>query len=861
MCRAPTTRANASDTETPSAFATSDYVALEARPPAQPLSTARTKRSTRRSQQQEARPQPRTRSSIDTFDDDDDDERKEVEMHYHAADDDDADDDYEDDWLSARSGFSVCSFAESVELRKRGDPERQVGTGEEDDNNKGEDEDREEEEDIAVLAEAAWARSLSTLKDAGAADDTSLQPLVSPRSSSLAAAQPSAEELRQVKLRTRSQPPSASSENDAQIRAWRMLEEATGHLEEDALDRLEEGGDGVRARPGGGGGGKGVFARLARVGKGMRMMQSLSKAMYASGGSLDLTSFAGTPIRWHTPHSVLQMHAMAVSPLKAVMTAAANDDGGEGQRRASNDNNGANGRRGKRKSRAFRLFIQTQRDFGALRRKKCQTERRLLPSVSQLHTQSSQMPHNVFDNPLYFAAAEEEHNADAWDNVSVNFEGVSSGDDELCLESSQRASVVAYDDGDGIAGESAAVAFGRPVLPPVWTSEGRILRVVRCLLADAEPPASLQKPFNAVLGETARHDITLSDGTEVRSVVEQVSHHPPVTAFHSAGDGWAIYGHFQPRPKLVGMHVEVEIFGKRFFRLPIQAAPPGIHNRSGSTTAAEIDRCQGEGAAAVSKDEDTRHEMRSDEVYESTFVGFEWHFMPRMYTQMSTIEPWTVRCDATGLAAEVKHVERRLTEGASGGFRVIGRVYRFKEPGQSQVPYDDHDSYLHVDLKKKKSNDKEKRFSGSSSKLKSKTKGEGESAGKTLFTITGRYDTRVMITDVRTGETALLYDAGEAANAEEVGVDRSVMFYLPEDEKATERVWGDTVRAMNAKKWEEARAGKRAVEQAERLERRRREREGERWIPKLFEWDDLPATWVLKEGLRRQEFLGASASA
>jgi hypothetical protein len=46
--------------------------------------------------------------------------------------------------------------------------------------------------------------------------------------------------------------------------------------------------------------------------------------------------------------------------------------------------------------------------------------------------------------------------------------------------------------------------------------------VVRCIIADAEPPANLQKPFNAVLGETARHDIALAGGVVCSSVVEQV---------------------------------------------------------------------------------------------------------------------------------------------------------------------------------------------------------------------------------------------------------------------------------------------------------------------------------------------------
>lgn len=46
------------------------------------------------------------------------------------------------------------------------------------------------------------------------------------------------------------------------------------------------------------------------------------------------------------------------------------------------------------------------------------------------------------------------------------------------------------------------VPYYAEVVPPLTTPEGRILSVVRCILTDIESPANLQKPFNAVLGET-----------------------------------------------------------------------------------------------------------------------------------------------------------------------------------------------------------------------------------------------------------------------------------------------------------------------------------------------------------------------
>lgn len=62
------------------------------------------------------------------------------------------------------------------------------------------------------------------------------------------------------------------------------------------------------------------------------------------------------------------------------------------------------------------------------------------------------------------------------------------------------------------------------------------------------------------------------------------------------------------------------------------------------------------------------------------------------------------------------------------------------------------------------------------------------------------------------------------------------------------------MRAMEAGAWDEARAKKRAVEQGERVERRRRERDGERWTPNIFQWDPAAETWTLKE--KSEEELG-----
>ena len=51
---------------------------------------------------------------------------------------------------------------------------------------------------------------------------------------------------------------------------------------------------------------------------------------------------------------------------------------------------------------------------------------------------------------------------------------------------------------------------------------------------------------------------------------------------------------------------------------------------------------------------------------------------------------------------------------------------------------------------------------------------------------------------------------------------------------------------MKAGRWNEARAGKHAVEVAERLARKDDKKTGEHFTPRHFEWDDGAGTWALK---------------
>ncbi|CAG9759335.1 unnamed protein product [Ceutorhynchus assimilis] len=63
----------------------------------------------------------------------------------------------------------------------------------------------------------------------------------------------------------------------------------------------------------------------------------------------------------------------------------------------------------------------------------------------------------------------------------------------------------------------------------------------------------LGKPFNPLLGETYE-----LEREEFRIVCEQVSHHPPVSAFHAESDDWTFHGSIHPKLKFWGKSVEIQ---------------------------------------------------------------------------------------------------------------------------------------------------------------------------------------------------------------------------------------------------------------------------------------------------------------
>ncbi|KAF9350812.1 hypothetical protein BGX26_011053, partial [Mortierella sp. AD094] len=67
-------------------------------------------------------------------------------------------------------------------------------------------------------------------------------------------------------------------------------------------------------------------------------------------------------------------------------------------------------------------------------------------------------------------------------------------------------------------------------------------------------PKGVKKPYNPILGEQFRSRWTFADGTEAFYVAEQVSHHPPISAYYYASpeNNLKIIGDLKPKSKFLG---------------------------------------------------------------------------------------------------------------------------------------------------------------------------------------------------------------------------------------------------------------------------------------------------------------------
>ncbi|WVQ81911.1 hypothetical protein IAT38_004038 [Cryptococcus sp. DSM 104549] len=98
----------------------------------------------------------------------------------------------------------------------------------------------------------------------------------------------------------------------------------------------------------------------------------------------------------------------------------------------------------------------------------------------------------------------------------------------------------------------------------------RFLRVMTYYLSGWHiKPKGVKKPYNPVLGEFFRCTYVYPDGTEGFYVAEQVSHHPPVSAFFyvSPKNGLLVTGELKPKSKFLGNSAATIMEGEDRIRL------------------------------------------------------------------------------------------------------------------------------------------------------------------------------------------------------------------------------------------------------------------------------------------------------
>ncbi|KAG9223248.1 hypothetical protein CCMSSC00406_0000063 [Pleurotus cornucopiae] len=95
--------------------------------------------------------------------------------------------------------------------------------------------------------------------------------------------------------------------------------------------------------------------------------------------------------------------------------------------------------------------------------------------------------------------------------------------------------------------------------------EERFIRVLQYYLAGWHiKPKGVKKPYNPILGEFFRCRYDYEDGTQGFYIAEQVSHHPPISAFFytSPANGVTIIGELKPKSKFLGNSVSTTMEGE-----------------------------------------------------------------------------------------------------------------------------------------------------------------------------------------------------------------------------------------------------------------------------------------------------------
>eukprot|EP00854_Cymbomonas_tetramitiformis_P003858 gene3858-4820_t len=439
-------------------------------------------------------------------------------------------------------------------------------------------------------------------------------------------------------------------------------------------------------------------------------------------------------------------------------------------------------------------------------------------------------------------------------------------------------------------------------LMPLDFTLKRFLYVLRMVLASHSLPLPLKKkPFNPVLGETMHWEQAYcsAEGSMkyFKCVAEQVSHHPPICAYHYEDPGsFRMCGYAKvAKCSLVGTSLKIIVEGHRTIALPKPQIRDGdldsiLTSTTPNDTRNHVDTMGTDLAPDTPVDTSINVDGSDDdepswEEYEASSPSVSYSFFPTAKAEYSG--EWELRCKATNLAAVIRHhpsglatchsltgrITRSLhnesftgdepTTAEGSGDGVVGEEGNPSEPlPASSGPPPQHSSTPEPEastsapVSTPPASDVFSRASRLVEYLTAPSIASDLASSAARRWVLGARMCRELRAVVHVDshrcqqERQVLYDVRDwdSPTSEEVAAP------LPPPPKIcgsglpmqSQEVWSEVISALHRSAWAEAKAAKKKVEQAQRDLRKARAATKTEWHPQLFEWSEEHSTWRIK---------------
>ncbi|CCJ29147.1 unnamed protein product [Pneumocystis jirovecii] len=277
-------------------------------------------------------------------------------------------------------------------------------------------------------------------------------------------------------------------------------------------------------------------------------------------------------------------------------------------------------------------------------------------------------------------------------------------------------------------------------------------------------PRSVKKPLNPILGEHFTCKWEFPDKSEAFYIAEQVSHHPPISAYFymSPENNVRIDGVLRPKSKFLGNSAATIMEGRAILTF-------------------------------INKNE--KYILTQPNMYARGILFGRLRFELGDHSY--------IKCRKNNLVADIEFKTKGFI---SGSYNVIlGKIKR-------------------------------------------------ENSGEILYEISGKWDEEMLIKNVKTGESSVLFDATNSAYTSPI-----VRPECEQEDRESRRLWSKVTNAIIKNDQDTATEAKSSIEDIQREEQKLRDATGKKWIPRFFEkteTDDyiLKTTinWTTPEDIKQQ---------